>query len=92
MELALWRADDGAVTARSKHGGVHPDILGSLSLEQFLYLRISSQHGAVKKAVDEVSEQHRARGKTEVVVPHFLLAYKLVAESNLIGTIAEITA
>lgn len=73
----------------------HPEIQGSLSLEQFRaarHLRISSQHGAVKEPVEEASEKYKARGKTAVVVPHFLLAYKLVAESNLIGTIAELTA
>jgi len=73
----------------------HPDIDGSLSLEQFRagkHLRISSHHGAVKEAVDGLYEKYGVRSKTSVTVPHFLLAYRLVAESNLIGTIAELTA
>ncbi len=73
----------------------HPDINGSLSLEQFRsgrHLRISSNHGAVKEAVDGLYEKYGIRSKTSVTVPHFLLAYRLVAESNLIGTIAELTA
>lgn len=73
----------------------HPDINGSLSLEQFRvgkHLRISSQHGAVKELVDEFYEKHGVKGKTSMTVSHFLLAYRLVAESNLIGAIAELTA
>lgn len=73
----------------------HPEIDGSLSLEQFQagrHLRISSHHGAVKEAVNGLYEKYGVRSKTSVTVPHFLLAYRLVAESNLIGTIAELTA
>ncbi|MES2257395.1 MAG: LysR family transcriptional regulator [Pseudomonadota bacterium] len=73
----------------------HPDIDGSLSLEQFRvgrHLRISSDHGAVKELVDRLYEKSGVRSKTSVTLPHFLLAYRLVAESNLIGAIAELTA
>lgn len=73
----------------------HPDIRGSLSIEQFRtckHLSISSEHGAVKEAVDGLQEKYGVRSKTSITVPHFLLAYRLVAQSNLIGTIAELTA
>ena len=73
----------------------HPAINGSLSLEQFRaakHLRISSNYGAVKENVDRYYELHGTHLKTSVTVPHFLLAHRIVAESDLIGNIGELTA
>lgn len=71
----------------------HPDINGSLSLAQFhagQHLRIGSEHGAA--TLDDVSAKHRAASKTALTIPHFLLSYHLIADSDLIGSIAELTA
>lgn len=73
----------------------HPEIDGSLSLEQFRagrHLRVSSSYGAVKEAVDAQFDRQGAGVKTAVTVPHFLLAHILVSQSDLIGMIAELTA
>jgi len=73
----------------------HPEINGSLSLEQFRngkHLRISSNHGAVKEAIDSLYEQHDIRCKTSLTVPHFLLAHILISQTDMIGMIAELTA
>ena len=73
----------------------HPQINGSLSLEQFRngqHLRISSNHGAVREAIDSLYEQHEIRCKTSLTVPHFLLAHILISQTDMIGMIAELTA
>lgn len=73
----------------------HPHIDGSLSLEQFRagrHLRVASNYGAVKEAVDGLDDQQGARARSAVTVPHFLLAHLLVSQSDLIGMIAELTA
>lgn len=70
----------------------HPDINGSLSLEQFRagkHLCVSSNHGAVKEAVDRIFQ---CGCTISLSVPHFLLAHILVSQSDLIGLIAELTA
>ncbi|MNF93507.1 HTH-type transcriptional regulator SyrM 1 [compost metagenome] len=73
----------------------HPQINGSLSLEQFRnakHLRVSSNHGAVKEAIDGLYERYAIRCNTALTVPHFLLAHVLVAQTDMIGMIAELTA
>lgn len=73
----------------------HPDINGAISLEQFCagkHLRVSSNYGAVKEAVNGVYETLGIHAHTSVTVPHFLLAPILVSQSDLIGMIAELTA
>lgn len=73
----------------------HPDIDGDLSLEQFSagkHLLVSSNYGAIKEAVNGLYQTLGIRAHTSVTVPHFLLAPFLIAQSNLIGMIAELTA
>lgn len=73
----------------------HPDIDGALSLEQFSagkHLLVSSSYGAIKEAVNGLYQKLGIRAQTSVTVPHFLLAPFLIAQSDLIGMIAELTA
>jgi DNA-binding transcriptional LysR family regulator len=73
----------------------HPCINGSLSLEQFCssqHLKVSSQYGAAKEVVDDLYKQYAIKCQTPVSVPHFILAYILVSQTNLIGMISELVA
>ncbi|WP_133250566.1 LysR family transcriptional regulator [Cupriavidus alkaliphilus] len=73
----------------------HPEIKGSLSLEQFCqgkHLRASSTYGAVKEAVNGLYGTLGIRAPASLTMPHFLLAPLLVSQSDLIGLIAELTA
>lgn len=73
----------------------HPDIDGDLSLEQFStgkHLLVSSNYGAIKEAVNGLYQELGIRAHISVTVPHFLLAPFLIAQSDLIGMIAELTA
>lgn len=70
----------------------HPQIQGSLSIEQFRVARhlcVSNQHGALREEMESVY----AEGcKVALKVPHFLMAYSLVAQTDLLSMIAERTA
>lgn len=105
LDLVIWNEKTAPATFHSRNlfsdrlksvariG--HPQINGSLSLEQFRsakHLRVSSNHGAVKEAIDGLYEQYAIRCNTALTVPHFLLAHVLVAQTDMIGMIAELTA
>lgn len=75
----------------------HPDIDGSLSLEQFCqakHLRASSMYGAVKESevIDNLYGALGIRAQTSLTIPHFMLAPLLVSQLDLIGLIGELTA
>ena len=70
----------------------HPHIEGSLTMQQFRtarHLCVSHQHGTLHEEIESIY----AEGcKVALKVPHFLMAYHLVAQTDLLSMIAQRTA
>lgn len=88
--LCLQRLFTDRLLAVARVG--HPYIEGSLSMQQFRtarHLCVSNQHGALHEEIESIY----AEGcKVALKVPHFLMAYSIVAQTDLISMIAERTS
>src|SRR5699024_9101643 len=73
----------------------HPRIDGNITLAQFCaekHLTVDNHYGAIQEAAEHTSREYTTQSQVVMSVPYFLLAHMLVARTDLVGMMAELTA